>query len=184
MKRIAYDKGNSLRVKRILSTLIDWYIAATLAGIPVLLIYSNKTGNSNIAPTLASIPSYWGIIAGILAISICLAYYILVPLKWKRGQTLGKKLLGIKIVNSNSGDVNILNMIKRELLGVTIIEGGIICASEYLREIAAITVGIEIYKILIILSLVVTGASIISLFKNKEGKMFHDILGNTKVVMV
>lgn len=174
----------TLNLRRLLAMIIDWYLASMLAGIPVLFIYSIESGKAEIAKSLSSMSLKWGIIAGILAIIFGLIYYIVIPMYWRKGQTIGKRLLGIKVINADGSDVCINNLCRREILGVMLIEGSIVCTSEYFRQIIELITNASLYSILTFLSSIITIVSIIMLFKTNDSRMIHDFIGNTKVVEI
>ncbi|AIY84931.1 MAG: RDD family protein [Clostridium baratii] len=177
-------ENKSLYLRRVMATFIDWYLASVLAGIPVLLIYNLESGDSNIARSLESMSTNYALVAGTLAILVASAYYLLLPTLWRNGQTLGKRLLGIKITNLNNGEVKFKDLFKREIIGVMLVEGGIICSSEYLRQMLTIVSNINTYKVLSILASIITFISIILIFVTKENRMIHDIISKTKVIEI
>lgn len=186
-KKEQLEKGsnkNSIKIKRLIAFIVDWYVASVLAGIPVLLIYSIESGEAHIAKSLASMSFTWGMVAGILAIIFASAYYWIIPTYCYKGQTLGKKLVGIKIVSENNNEVSVGNIFKREILGVMLVEGGLICSSDYLRQIVQMNSSNTMYTLLGLVATMITAISIIMLFTNSESKMLHDLIGKTKVVEV
>lgn len=83
-----------------------------------------------------------------------LLYYVLLPVIWT-GYTLGKRALGIKILNDDGSDVNLVQMIIRDFLtpilyGVTL---------GLLAVVSAVMIGVR-----------------------KDKKAIHDIFAKTKVV--
>lgn len=175
-------EDNTLNLRRLFAMMIDWYLASTIAGIPVLFIYSIESGKAEIAQSLASMSLKWGLIAGLLAVIFGLMYYIALPIYWRKGQTIGKRLLGIKVINIDGSDVNIKNLCSREILGVMLVEGGIVCTSEYFRQIISLLTGSSLYSILTILASFLTIVSIVIMFRSKDSRMIHDFIGNTRVI--
>lgn len=177
-----FNINKSLFIRRAVAVAIDWYLASVLAGIPVLFIYSMSTGDANIATSLAAMSTNLGLIAGVLAIIAASSYYVLLPLYWKSGQTVGKRLLGIKITSLDNEKININQLFKREIIGVMIVEGGIICSSEYLRQMITLVTNINVYKVLSLIALAMTVVSIVLVIFSKEKRMLHDFISETKVV--
>ena len=174
----------TMGIRRVFAVMIDWYLASVLAGIPVMLIYSIESGEATAASSLSAMSLKWGMIAGVLAIIAASTYYVCIPSFVYKGQTIGKKILGIKIINLDNSEVNLKNMLRREIIGVAIMEGGIVCTSEYIRQMIEIVSNYKVYSILGILGSVVTVISIIVLLATKEKRMIHDFIGKTKVVEV
>lgn len=184
-KLIAYTKIKKVsKVKRAIAFFIDWYISTLLAGIPLLYMYSVQSGITESPTSLTQFKGSLGVIAGFIGIVIITIYYVLVPLKFNKGQTLAKSILGIKIVQNDGSEVNIKNLIKREILGVMLIEAGLVSSSKYLREIFLISGMNSVYRILAILAMVIPFISIMVMMFNKESKMIHDIVGGTKVINI
>lgn len=170
------------KFKRGVAFFADWYISTLLAGIPLLYIYSVETGSTEIPSSLAKFSTKSGIIAGIIGIIIISLYYIVVPLKFNKGQTLAKSILGIKIVQKDGNNVTAKNLIKREILGVMLIEAGLVSSSKYLREILLVLGMSSVYRILATVAVIIPFISIVIMMFNSENRMIHDFVGETKVV--
>lgn len=115
----------------------------------------------------------------IITIALEILYYVVFQI-YNNGQTLGKKLLKIKVV-SDRGDLTMNQMIYRSFLSTTII-------LETLSVIFVLTgsrdayfwgtgiVGMIMYAIII--------ASCFMVMYGKEGRAIHDKLAHTKVVRI
>lgn len=88
--------------------------------------------------------------------------YLVFPLIFKNGQTLGKKLMGVKVVNKKDGSqVNFVTIIIRFFAFAVI---------EFFLSIA-----LNIFYLPIIISLII-------MLINKQGQSLHDLLARTIVV--
>lgn len=170
------------KVKRAVAFLADWYISTLLAGIPLPYMYSVQSGSTEVPASLTQFSGSLGVIAGLIGVVIITLYYVVVPLKFNKGQTLAKNVLGVKIVQNDGSEVTAKSLIKREILGVMLIEAGLVSSSKYLREIFLIAGMDNVYRILAIVAIVIPFISIVIMMFNKESKMIHDIIGGTKVV--
>ena len=170
------------KVKRAVAFLAEWYISTLLAGIPLLYMYSVQSGSTEVPASLTQFSGSLGVIAGLIGVVIITLYYVVVPLKFNKGQTLAKNVLGVKIVQNDGSEVTAKSLIKREILGVMLIEAGLVSSSKYLREIFLIAGMDNVYRILAIVAIVIPFISIVIMMFNKESKMIHDIIGGTKVV--
>lgn len=169
-------------MRRAFAYILDWYLASVFASIPVLLIYGMESGNTSAPKYLAEMSTSGGTIARITAILLAAIYYVIIPTKLNKGQTFGKRLLSIKVVNKDGSDVNFLTMAKRELLGAMIVEGALVCSGDYFRQIIHIFTSDNIYKIIVQLGVVISVISIVIMLVSKEKQMIHDFIGNTKVI--
>ena len=103
------------KVKRAVAFLADWYISTLLAGIPLLYMYSVQSGSTEVPASLTQFSGSLGVIAGLIGVVIITLYYVVVPLKFNKGQTLAKNVLGVKIVQNDGSEVTAKSLIKREI---------------------------------------------------------------------
>lgn len=169
--------------KRLLAYVIDWYAASMLAGIPVVLIYSIFFKDLEITQNITLLPMPYSILAGLLAIVIYLAYFILVPLKIYPGQTFAKKIMNIKVVKDDDNEVDFLTLVKREVIGVMIVEGYIAASSSYFHQIINIMIGKDLNNVYVYLFGIITAISILWACASPQRKMFHDYIASTKLVV-
>lgn len=180
IERMGIKKVSKLR--RVLAMVFDWYISSMLAAIPVLYMYSVQSGKTGTPASLLEMSTGVGLIAGVIGIIIVSLYYVAVPLKKNKGQTLGKRMFGIKVVQDDGSDVNVKVLLKREILGVALIEGGIVASSKYFREIFLLLELNIVYEVLAVLAMIIPFIAIVIMIFNKNSKMIHDFVGGTKVV--
>ncbi|MGO1372214.1 MAG: RDD family protein [Senegalia sp. (in: firmicutes)] len=178
---IESEKVNIFR--RGIAAIFDMYIASVLANIPILIIYSIETGQTQMTRELSSLSAPAGILASLLGIIIVSMYYIVIPLYKFDGQTPMKKLLGFKIVKTDNSKLDLKTMLKREILGSMIVEGGFVSSGNYFRQIILILSGSSlVYTGLLYTSFATSILSIILMLFSKESKALHDYIGNTKII--
>lgn len=169
--------------KRGIAAILDMYIASVLANIPILFIYSIETGETKMTKPIYALSSKSGILACILGILMVWIYYVVLPVYKFNGQTLIKKLLGIKVVKIDGRNVDLKTMIRREVLGSMIVEGGFMISGDYLRQLILIISGSKmIYKGLIYISFSITILSIILMIFLKQNRTIHDYIAGTRVL--
>ena len=182
-KFIAYATVEKVgKGRRAVAFLIDWYISTLLAGIPILYLFSVQSGSTEVPESFTQFDGALGIIAGLIGMAIITIYYVVIPLKYNKGQTLAKRFLGVKIVQNDGSQVTAKNIIKREVLGAMLIEAGLVSSSKYLREMFLILGMGYVYRTLAIVAMIIPFISILVMMFSKESKMIHDIIGGTKVV--
>lgn len=168
--------------RRFLAYLIDWYLGALCTSLPIALI-SQKFNNTVLNQSIITFEGNYGYIAGVLALLFAGFYFVIIPTFIYKGQTLGKKICKIKIVQSSNEDITLKNMILRQIIGIMIIEGGLITASSILHSLVTMIIKVNFVTPLMYIGYVITGISVILLVFKGENKAIHDYLGQTKVII-
>lgn len=169
-------------IKRIIAYGIDWYLGSVLSSLPLILLYMSLHKDAVYIPQQLSIfKGYYQVIAGVLSLSVAFVYYVVLPIIWK-GQTLGKKLLGLKIVNDNYQEVNVKQLIIRQVIMIFLVEGSIYTCSNMLHQLVNVLTGYNIAYIWNKVGLVITILSGILVIILKSKKSLHDIVSHTLVV--
>lgn len=180
-KKIDKSKEVSL-TSRFLSYLIDWYVGGLCTSIPISII-SQKLTNTMLNQNIIEFKEPYGIIAGILAILFAIFYFVIVPTYIYKGQTLGKRICKIKIVQKSNKDITLKNILLRQVLGIMIIEGTLISASAIWHSVLTIITKINFVSPLMYAGFVLTGFSIILMLFKGENRAIHDYLAGTKVIV-
>ena len=115
----------------------------------------------------------------LVSVIIGLIVFVVVPL-YNGGQTLGKRLLKIKVV-SRSGDLTMNQLIFRSFIANSIL---INLISVILIVISSKNSYFYCYGIFIAIQYIITVISVFMIMVGKEGRTIHDLLTNTKVVRV
>lgn len=174
--------------KRIIAYVIDWAVGGVVCGFPAVLIYGGVTGRSDMFSNLYVFPSlgfeqYWSYLAGILCIMVAAVYYIYIPYKKYPGQTLGKHIMKIKIVNNEDySDVQLKTLIIRQAIGLFLIESSAIVVSDYFRQMLTLATGIYFEYYMEIVGSVITMISGIFVLGSDSQRSIHDYLAKTRVV--
>ena len=151
-----------VRMRRFFAMIIDWYLAQMIAVIPITFYFR---GDDYLKASMFQLENYdfeIGLFLGVFGIIVGIIYYVLVPILLWKGQTIGKKICKIKIVQVDGSPVKPLSIIVRELIGSTFLEGGV----DPLKYIA--------YGLTI--------ASIVYAYFQPLSQAFHDKIAKTVVV--
>lgn len=171
-----------VRVRRLAALIIDWYLTNMLAVIPITFYLR---GNDYLKPYMFELTHYsfaTGLGLGLYGVLIGIIYYVLVPAVLCNGQTLGKKVCKIKIIKENNESVSTKDMMIRELIGSTLLEGGMLIIPTYLRKI------LPLFKLGMIvnpfqyIAYILTIISIAYAYFQPNGQAFHDKIAKTIVV--
>ena len=132
------SKNQTSYIKRFIAYAIDWYVGGLLASIPLILLYMSLHEDASYIPQVITIfEQPYQLIAGGLSFSVSLLYYIGIPL-YTKGQTLGKKILGLKIVGDHYDDVTMKQILLRQGVMILLVEGSIYTASNMLAAICKV----------------------------------------------
>lgn len=169
-------------IKRIIAYGIDWYLGSVLSSLPLILLYMSLHKDAVYIPQQLSIfKGYYQVLAGVLSLSVAFVYYVVLPIIWK-GRTLGKKLLGLKIVNDDYQEVNVKQLIIRQVIMIFLVEGSIYTCSNMFHQLVNVLAGYNIASIWNKVGLVITILSGILVIILKSKKSLHDIVSHTLVV--
>ena len=166
--------------KRLFAFGIDWYLGNVFAMVPVAYLWTMMSGKAEINTQLKFFPGNMGYVAGLLSIVFSLIYHFIVPVFLWKGQTLGKKILGIKIVKADYSEADIKFMALRQIIGICLMEGIFIQSGECLVEMLGMLFG-ELFKnVMTYLLVAVFVISLLMFFKTN--KALHDYLFKTAVI--
>lgn len=165
--------------KRLFAYLIDWYLGWVFTAIPVAYMWTVITQKMEINTDITLFEGPYGFIAGIFGVLFGILYYYVFPLL-NDGQTLGKKFLGIRIVDENGGKLNAYSLAIRQILGVMIAESSFILAGNYIAQMVGMITIKEAGTIITYLMLAIFVISCLLVIKKQ--KAIHDILAHSIVV--
>lgn len=178
IKKKYYESAGN--IKRLVAYAIDWYITSLLVMAPVALLYSMETGKKAVVIDIGLLSVPYAYIAFIIGLILSSYYLIYTPLK--TGQTVGKRLLSIKVVKMDGNDIDFKTMFIREMIGVVLIEGVMFTISTYFHEILAMLVNMTYSNYIAYGFAAVLFVSIILAIIKPEKRMLHDYLAGTKVI--
>lgn len=168
--------------RRLIAYAIDWYLTSVLAMAPVIFFCSVETGKEVLTVDISLLSKNHAIIAFIVGLLLCLWYLVYLPNK--NGQTFGKKITSIKIEKMDNNPLDYLTLIKRELVGVLLVEGVMFTCSTYFHELIAMILGISYSHYIAYAFTVVLVISIVLAIIKPEKRMIHDYIANTKVISI
>ena len=118
-------------------------------------------------------------IVSVFGLLIAVLYYVVLPL-YNKGQTIGKKLLGLRIA-STVGDLYANQLLFRSFIANFILLNFISILFLIFASRSIYTQCVEIFTII---QYSITFVSIIMIIINKDGLALHDRLVHTKVIKV
>lgn len=183
--KLKFDKPNNVGFfRRFISYMIDWYIGGILTSLPIILTYTAiNNGNIGIIEQNINIFEYpLNIIIGLASFMVAALYYVYVPMFINNGQTLGKKIMKLRIVSNDYTQASKKQLFIRQFVIILLLEGSLYTSSNMLHQVINEVTGANIVSIYNTIGIVITVFSALLVIMFKSRRALHDIIINTRVV--
>lgn len=183
--KLKFDKPNKIGfLRRFISYMIDWYIGGILTSLPLILTYTAmNSGNIGIIKQNINIFKYpLNIIIGILSFMVAIFYYVYVPMFISNGQTLGKKIMKLRIVSNDYTQVSKRQIFIRQFVIILLLEGSLYTSSNMLHQVLNEVTGANIVSVYNTIGIAITGISALLVIMLKSRRALHDVITNTRVI--
>ncbi len=170
-----------LKIRRFIAAIIDWYLSTMLAATSVTFFTTSRNEISADIFNILNYDKHTALFIAIYSVCVGVMYYVLYPFFVSRGQTLGKKIMKIKVLSSNLNQITLWTIIKRELIGSTILEGGLVVTAIYIRQLLVYFTPIN-YQLVMNVAYFTTLLSLVIAYFDKSGRTIHDLVSDTVVV--
>ncbi len=171
--------------KRFLSYVIDYFLSTILISLIPMIVTSILTGEKAFtSENFTALSMGWRIVLSGTAMAAAVYYFCVQPLReTHKGQTFGKRIMGIRIVPADGQELAWKHMWKRELVGSLLIEGETAFPSAFLRYFAFLLLPQTLSQWIYYLYMGISFCSIAYAVFGMQHRMFHDIIGKTRVVV-
>lgn len=115
-----------------------------------------------------------------IEVIVMLGYYVIFQY-FNKGQTIGKKLLKIKVVSKDDGELSLGNLLLRSIIFYGII---FTILNMIMIQITGVSAFYNIYTILGLLNILITYGTYFMVIFRKDERGLHDIIASSKVVEV
>jgi len=159
--------------KRFLAFLIDWYLSTLIGSLPVIIIRSFQYKDLVISISLEGLSVNKACMAGFLALITHFIYYCLIPYKSK-GQTLGWRLFGLKLLTLDKTSVSLKTMTLRHMAFVVLLQGYLTSSNIYIITLIKIVFNLDIIAYFQTFYYLTSLISLIIYFKSKGSQLLHD----------
>lgn len=182
-RKAARNASRSLRAaslgRRVVAFLIDWYVGslATAAPIAAVAIY---LGYEMTEQNIVDYPAPWGLIAGVAGVAVGLVYYVLVPML-TQGQTLGKRLLRLRIVSRDDGPATMPQLALRQM-SIILLEQAAVGTSTVVQQVIALLVSSTVAAAIMWVGYALTLVSFAACGVTRGRRALHDLIAGTRVV--
>lgn len=178
---VSKTANDGLLSKRFFAYLFDWYVGALITGLPISLTALKLTGSMQ-QQNILEFSYQTGLIVGFMALVFGITYFIFIPSFIFKGQTIGKRIFKIKVVQKNEDPATFKHILLRNGLGIILIEGVLVSVSTIWHQILMMITGIDFVRPLMYMGFVITLFSIGFIFYKNEQRALHDYIGGTKVI--
>lgn len=168
--------------KRFIAFLIDWYLSTFIAAFPVYAFQSFNAKDLVIVNRIDNLPLPHALSAAFLGLTIYTLYFCVLPLKTEKRQTMGRKLLDLKLEKVNQTVVQFKDLFLRDFLGILLLQGNLTTANIYIMTFVQELTKRDIipyyqsfYNLTVLLSMGI-------FFFIKKQQTLHDLISKTKVV--
>lgn len=172
-------------IRRFVAYFIDWYLALILMNAVLLCAAFSLTGKVYAgALPLTFFPDNMQLILLMSLLLIEVALYVLIPRCLWRGQTLGKRLMRIRVVVKDGSDVGAVRLLFRDLVCIAIVEGCFSPISNFIRNYLMLFLDEGAIQLTVWFSWAAGFVSILIMIFNARRMMLHDVLAGTVVEAV
>lgn len=180
-----------MAVRRLVAYIIDWYLISIAMNLVLVMVAFITMGA--VAPSFIPITVFDAFLQPVLLLLLILVdalYFCVFPLVGWKGQTVGKRVLGIRIVSAGAArrsdagtdGATFFELLRRELLGVVIVEGCFSPLSNYLRNVLLLVASEQVIQGIVWGGVVIGTVSAVLMIVGGNHRMLHDIIGGTCVV--
>lgn len=170
-------------LRRLGAYLADWFVGDLFAAFPVAIAYAMITQKTEVTSSILDVPGNGALPAGVLSLGMILLYYVLIPWKVWRGQTIGKRLCGVRIVRQDGENPGFGCLLVRQAAGLLILENSLMSAGSYLADMVTLFAGGQAAAPLgwwRTLGIATGIISIILVVFTPSGRALHDYLAGTR----
>lgn len=182
--KLKFDKPNNIGfLRRFISYMMDWYIGGMLTSLPIILTYT-AMNSSNIGTIEQNINIFeypLNIIIGLASFMVAALYYVYVPMFINNGQTLGKKIMKLRIVSNDYSEASKKQIFIRQFVIILLLEGSLYTSSYMLHQVLNEVTGANIVSIYNTIGIAITALSALLVVIFKSRRALHDIITSTRV---
>lgn len=169
-------------IKRFFAFVIDWYLGSMLVSFPVSIAYYRFFPQQATVLDLRVLPLGIACLTLMASVLIALWFYVMLPYQWN-GQTLGKKLMKLRIIEKGKTQITWKALLLRQLLGIILIEGSVYAISPMIYQM--ICYGSEMaLSGITYLHYALTILSVVICIVTQKRRAIHDYIANTAVEAV
>ena len=126
----------------------------------------------------------WAFLAGALSFFFALFFFLYFPWRIWPGQTLGKRVAGYRMEKTDGTAVDLITLLKRQVIGGLLLEGAAFVASNYIRQLVTLSLSYYVDYYWQLAGMILTALSLILVMKTDSHRSLHDYFAKTRVTRV
>lgn len=170
-------------MKRFLAFVLDWYLGGVVSMIPVALMWNMKSGETKVNLDIVGLGKA-GIGAALAAIGLLILYFFVIPSVIWPGQTPGKRLLSIAIVQTDGKAVGVGSLALRQIGILLFIETMSLMTGNPISSLLTLILNEKTANIVSYSSMVLLVVSVLMGSFSRSHQTLHDRLAKTRVVSI
>ena len=183
-KRI--QRKDAPTTNRLMAYAIDWALGGIVSGLPAVLIYGFVTQSNEMFSDLYVFEalgySKWlALFTGLLCLVFSYLYYVVIPYKKFKGQTIGKKIMKIEIVSQQETPVSLKQLWIHNAC-ILLLECPMYVISRYFLQMITLIIRFQVESVWTFVGIALTIVSSFMVIYTKDHLAIHDRLSKTKVV--
>lgn len=182
-KEMSIKQNDAPMWKRWLAFILDWYLSGVVSMAPVALMWNLKSGETKVNLDIVGL-GHSGIWAAVLAILILIAYFYVIPLFLWPGQTPGKRLLSIAIVQTDGSAVDAKRLALRQIVILLFLETISLMTGNPFGSLVTLIANGTVAKILSYASMVLLVLSVLMASFTPFHQALHDRFAKTRVIWI
>lgn len=170
-------------LKRLLAFLLDWYLGGVLSMMPVAFLWNMRTGETKVNLNIVALGRQ-GIYAALAAILLLIVYFYVIPWLIWPGQTIGKRILSIAVVDKNGSSVPAGRLAVRQIGILLFLETMSLMTGNPILSLFTLLFNEQVSTVLSYASMVLLAISVLMCSFSRQHQALHDWLTGTEVVVV
>lgn len=173
--------------RRFVAFIIDWYLSSMFAMIPVVIAASIQESDLILSNRIDGLPLGIAAVVTGCAFILYVLYFCVLPLRqtknFKVGQTIGRKLMHLTLVDVNDKPLNFKALFIRDYIGFLLLQGVLTSTNIYLMSLTQMITQTDVVPYFQSVYFVVAGLSTLYLIFGSRKQTIHDRLSNTRMVI-
>ena len=173
---------NKYTCKRFIAYIIDWYLASIVSMIPFLIIgLANDIDYVNVMNF--KLYTNQDLMIGLfMSIFISFIYFFMIPSKLYLGQTIGKRIMNLKIIACGNHQLRMRDLFVRQIVFIWFIEMSLHSIGGILNQVRFNIIQVDAIIYYKELSIFIIIISILMLLISSHHVTLHDFVSKTKVI--